>query len=94
MEALGRTASALAEQLDRAVVRRWMNGTSPDGVPPTVAEWIARRADTAMSDLVVSRTTLVMQCRACSRASRVSVIPVLSEFGHRYGVRGLERVYV
>ncbi len=50
MEAQGWTASALAEQLDcdRAVVRRWMNGTSPDGLPPAVAEWIAQRADAAM----------------------------------------------
>ncbi len=50
MEAPGWTASALAEQLecDRAIVRRWMNVTSPAGVPPAVAEWIARRADAAM----------------------------------------------
>jgi hypothetical protein len=50
MELLGWTASILAEQLecDRALVARWMDGTSPDGMPSAVAEWIIRRADAAM----------------------------------------------
>lgn len=50
IEALGWTAPALAKQLncDRAVVRRWMNGTPPAGVPPAAAEWIARLAVAAM----------------------------------------------
>lgn len=49
MEALGWTASVLAEQLecDRTVVKRWMNGTSPDSVPRAVAEWITRCAGAA-----------------------------------------------
>ncbi len=47
-----------------------------------------------LGDLVVPRATLVVQCKVCSRVSRVSVIQVLSKFGHRYGVRDLERVYV
>ena len=50
MELLGWTAPILAEQLecDRALVARWMDRASPDGVPPAVAEWISRRADAAM----------------------------------------------
>lgn len=47
-----------------------------------------------LGDLVVPRAILVMQCKACRRVSRVAVVPVLAKFGHRYGVRDLERVHV
>ena len=47
-----------------------------------------------LGDLVVSRGTLIIHCHACSHVARVPVIPVLSKFGHRYGVKELERVHV
>jgi len=51
MALLGWTASTLADQLgcDRAIVVRWMSGASANGVPDPVAEWISRRADTALA---------------------------------------------
>ena len=51
MALLGWTASTLADQLGcgRAIVVQWTNGNSAHGIPPTIADWIVRRADAAIS---------------------------------------------
>jgi len=89
LSAAARDASIVVFFLFFAAGRPALPGMPP---PDDAATRIIPFYSLRLGDLVVPRATLVIQCRACSRVSRVSIIPVLSKFGHRYGVRDLEQV--
>lgn len=62
----------------------------PDDAPTRVIPFYSLR----LGDLVIPRGILIIQCRACYKVARVPVVPVIIRFGHKFGVRDLERVHV